>query len=151
MMHFPLQINISYYSAICFLLIPLFVSSAFNISATLKFQESYSPLFSTFNIKPSPDHYSVSLLLNRFSGTYAFVIASLLHCALLLISLAYCRIIHAFRLGHYIIRLLQLWLLQRQNQDAIPTRCWRCRCLLCKHYIHTYIHSLLRIGYVCVD
>ncbi|KAG9139991.1 hypothetical protein Leryth_010526 [Lithospermum erythrorhizon] len=41
---------------------------AFNLT-TLRFDESYSPLFSEFNIKRSSDDRTVSLLLNRQSGS----------------------------------------------------------------------------------
>ncbi|KAL0324625.1 UNVERIFIED_CONTAM: putative xyloglucan endotransglucosylase/hydrolase protein 30 [Sesamum calycinum] len=38
-------------------------------TTTLTFHEAYSPLFSEFNIHPSPDDKTVRLLLNHFSGS----------------------------------------------------------------------------------
>ncbi|XP_057773809.1 probable xyloglucan endotransglucosylase/hydrolase protein 30 [Salvia miltiorrhiza] len=46
----------------------LLSSTAFNLT-TLTFSQSYTPLFSDFNIKRSPDDNAVSLLLNRLSGS----------------------------------------------------------------------------------
>lgn len=43
-------------------------STAFNVT-TLTFAESFSPLFSDFNIRRSADDTAVSLLLNRLSGS----------------------------------------------------------------------------------
>ncbi|PIN01881.1 Xyloglucan:xyloglucosyl transferase [Handroanthus impetiginosus] len=43
-------------------------AKAFNLT-TLTFSDSYSPLFSEFNIRRSPDDKTVHLLLNRFSGS----------------------------------------------------------------------------------
>ncbi|KAG6405400.1 hypothetical protein SASPL_132989 [Salvia splendens] len=43
-------------------------STAFNLT-TLTFSQSYSPLFSDFNINTSDDDKAVSLLLNRLSGS----------------------------------------------------------------------------------
>ncbi|CAI9095297.1 OLC1v1031215C1 [Oldenlandia corymbosa var. corymbosa] len=43
-------------------------SSAFNLS-TLTFEQGYVPLFSDFNIQRSPDDKTVTLLLNRLSGS----------------------------------------------------------------------------------
>ncbi|CAN4128090.1 unnamed protein product [Withania somnifera] len=43
-------------------------TNAFNLS-TITFEKGYSPLFSDFNIKRSPDDTSFRLLLNRFSGS----------------------------------------------------------------------------------
>ncbi|KAL8552921.1 hypothetical protein ACS0TY_001556 [Phlomoides rotata] len=54
--------------SLLFSIIFITTTSAFNVN-TLKFKDSYSPLFSQFNIQTSPDDNTVSLLLNRFSGS----------------------------------------------------------------------------------
>ncbi|XP_012829812.1 PREDICTED: probable xyloglucan endotransglucosylase/hydrolase protein 30 [Erythranthe guttata] len=69
LMYSPLKTNI--YAPICiflFVCTTATTSIAFNVT-TLTFEESYSPLFSTFNIKRSPNDKTVNLLLNRFSGS----------------------------------------------------------------------------------
>lgn len=43
-------------------------AAAFNFS-TITFNQGYTPLFSDFNIIRSNDDKTVSLLLNRYSGT----------------------------------------------------------------------------------
>ncbi|KAL6524737.1 putative xyloglucan endotransglucosylase/hydrolase protein 30 [Orobanche minor] len=55
-------------SLILFLGITITTITAFN-ATTLTFEESYSPLFSQFNIQRSSDDKTVRLLLNRFSGS----------------------------------------------------------------------------------
>ncbi|XP_051114595.1 probable xyloglucan endotransglucosylase/hydrolase protein 30 [Andrographis paniculata] len=60
-----------YTKLLLMLLSPLFLvvlCSCFSSSA-LNVSDAFSPLFSKFNIQPSPDHSSVSLLLNRLSGS----------------------------------------------------------------------------------
>ncbi|KAJ4950692.1 hypothetical protein NE237_027524 [Protea cynaroides] len=57
--------------SLSFLLSLAFISiarAALNVT-TIPFQEGYSPLFSDFNIHPSPDGKSVNLNLNRYSGS----------------------------------------------------------------------------------
>ncbi|KAL3655849.1 hypothetical protein CASFOL_000245 [Castilleja foliolosa] len=68
-MHSILQKNISNLSLLFFLCITATTTVvAFNVT-TLTFEQSYSPLFSKFNIQRSPDDRTARLLLNRFSGS----------------------------------------------------------------------------------
>ncbi|KAL0446483.1 UNVERIFIED_CONTAM: putative xyloglucan endotransglucosylase/hydrolase protein 30 [Sesamum latifolium] len=74
-MHSPLERSLSPLSLLLFLWISSSTTTttfrpakAFNVT-TLTFGESYSPLFSKFNIRRSPDDKTVSLLLNRLSGS----------------------------------------------------------------------------------
>ncbi|KAI3453358.1 hypothetical protein Pfo_010021 [Paulownia fortunei] len=70
-MHSPLQRSLAHLSLLLFLCITTTTfqtATAFNVT-TLTFGESYSPLFSRFNIQRSPDDKTVRLLLNRFSGS----------------------------------------------------------------------------------
>ncbi|KAK4486544.1 hypothetical protein RD792_009228 [Penstemon davidsonii] len=71
----PLQKSLSPLFLLLFLFIVITTTTttlkttlAFNVT-TLSFGESYSPLFSEFNIQRSQDDKTVRLLLNRFSGS----------------------------------------------------------------------------------
>ncbi|KAL0326683.1 UNVERIFIED_CONTAM: putative xyloglucan endotransglucosylase/hydrolase protein 30 [Sesamum angustifolium] len=71
-MHSPLERSLTPLSLLLFLWISTTTTfptaKAFNVT-TLAFGDSYSPLFSKFNIRRSPDDKTVSLLLNRLSGS----------------------------------------------------------------------------------
>ncbi|KAK4420335.1 putative xyloglucan endotransglucosylase/hydrolase protein 30 [Sesamum alatum] len=68
-MHSALRSNrLTLLSLVLYCLNIISISAGFN-ATTLTFHQSYSPLFSKFNIQPSPDDKSVRLLLNRFSGS----------------------------------------------------------------------------------
>ncbi|KAK4389730.1 putative xyloglucan endotransglucosylase/hydrolase protein 30 [Sesamum angolense] len=65
-MHSPLQsIRLTFLSLVLY----CFIITTISTTTTLTFHEAYSPLFSEFNIHPSPDDKTVRLLLNHFSGS----------------------------------------------------------------------------------
>ncbi|GER43679.1 xyloglucan endotransglucosylase/hydrolase 14 [Striga asiatica] len=71
-MHFTLQkelYSLSFIFFFCIFTTIITTVTGFNNVTTLTFEDSYSPLFSKFNIQRSPDDRTVRLLLNRFSGS----------------------------------------------------------------------------------
>lgn len=89
---------------IMFLFLP--TSTAFNVT-TLTFGQSYSPLFSDFNINRSADDTAVSLLLNRLSGNTAIT-------ASLSLFQHFFIFIHTYTQINQILLINYLWLIYGQ-------------------------------------
>ncbi|CAK9173455.1 unnamed protein product [Ilex paraguariensis] len=70
-------ISLLFLPLLLFIITTTKITTAFNLS-TITFEQGYSPLFSDFNIKRSPDDKNVRLLLNRFSGS-GFISSSYYH------------------------------------------------------------------------
>lgn len=141
----PMIILVVYVLMIC---VGAHGDDAFNIS-TIPFTKGFTPLFGEHNIIPSTDDHSVQLRLNRYSGMFmhhtyiSFQLHTYIHhtwciCVCVYIyqikeNIDHFTIIYMHRLRVQVLRPLQQWLLQCQNQATIGLHSRHRRRLLCTY------------------